>query len=145
MVFTTAMKKGLIVLVLLAGLVYLFWGPSNGTYDAPQVTGDQTEAAAVFNRAVFLEKAADFMPRGMILKTAEGRSDHEVRIIVAEQWNALDYGVRLRFARKLWKTWAKLFPTAAGYTARIVIVDRKGRKLGGSRLLNSSNIWVREM
>ena len=145
MVFTTAMKKGLIVLVLLAGLVYLFWGPRSGTYDAPQVTGDQTEATAEFNRAVFFEKATDFMPRGMILKTAEGRSGHEVRITVTDAWKVLDYGVRLNFARKLWKTWAKLFPTAAGSTARIVIVDGKGRKLGGSRLLNSSNIWVQEM
>ena len=27
---------------------------------------------------------------------------------------------------------------------RIVIVDGKERKLGGSRLLNASDIWVRE-
>ena len=142
------MKKALIALIALMGLVYLFWGGGDdggpGRFDAPAVTGDQAEPVADFNRALFLDKASNFMPRGMILKAARGLSDHEVRITVAERWKTLDQKVRLKLARDMWKTWLKLFPAEAEFRARIIIADQKGRKQGGSRLLNASDIWVRE-
>ncbi len=144
------MKKALIALAVLIGLAYLIWGGGDGgggksgRYDAPSVTGDRAEPAADFNRALFLDKARNLAPRGLILKVARGLSDHAVRITVAEQWKTLDRKVRVKLAQDLWKSWAALFPAGERFQARIVIVDNKDRKLAGSRLLNPSDIWVPE-
>lgn len=136
--------KAVIAGVVLAGLVYLLWGGGASRYDAPRVSGGQTESAAEFNRAFFLEKAQELQPRGMILKAVKGLSDFELRVTMTEKWKALDYEARLKFARAMWEIWEKRFPSATGFKARIVIVDGKERKIGGSRLLNASDIWVRE-
>ncbi len=149
-------KKALIALAVLIGLAYLIWGGGDGgggksgRYDAPSVTGDRAEPAADFNRALFLDKARNLAPRGLILpqvlilKVARGLSDHAVRITVAEQWKTLDRKVRVKLAQDLWKLWATIFPAGERFQARIVIVDNKDRKLAGSRLLNPSDIWVPE-
>ena len=143
-------KKALIALAVLIGLAYLVWGRGDGgggksgRYDAPSVTGDRAEPAADFNRALFLDKARNLKPQGLILKVARGLSDHAVRITVAEQWKTLDRKVRVKLAQDLWKLWATLFPAGERFQARIVIVDNKDRKLAGSRLLNASDIWVPE-
>ena len=144
------MKKALIALAALIGLAYLVWdggdsgGDKSGRYDAPSVTGDRAEPAADFNRALFLDKARNLKPQGLILKVARGLSDHAVRITVAEQWKTLDRRVRVKLAQDLWKLWAAIFPAGERFQARIVMVDNKDRKLAGSRLLNPSDIWVPE-
>jgi nitrogen fixation-related uncharacterized protein len=137
-------KKGVIALAVLGGLAYLFWGGSDGQFDAPRVSAEQTEPVGDFNRALFRDKVGNLEPRGMILKVVRGLSDYELRITMAEKWKALDYKVRIKFARAMWKNWEKLFPAGNRFKARIVVVDSKERKLGGSRLLKSSDIWVRE-
>ena len=145
-------KKALIGIAALLALAYLFWGggETSGRYDAPSVTAGQVEALGDFNRALFLDKARNFksdgkrLPQGMILKVARGLSEHEVRITVAEQWKMLPYGTRSRLAKDLWKLWAALYPDVAQFKARIIIIDKKDRKLAGSRLLKPADVWVPE-
>ncbi len=144
MVTAAGWKKGLVGLIGIGALVYLFSGSDDGTYRAPQVSDSQGESIAQFNRAKYAESLKSMKAGHLVSKVEKGLSDHAVRLTASPRWQALDEVVRLRSARALWDAWAKMHPPNHRYQTRIVIVDEKGAKIGGSRLLDPSKIWVRK-
>ncbi|MCZ6447640.1 MAG: hypothetical protein O6831_05310 [Alphaproteobacteria bacterium] len=137
-------KKGLLGLTAIVALIYLFSGSDQGGYEAPQVTGAQEEPMGQFNRAKYAESLNSIVGGRLVSKVEKGLSDHELLLKVGPRWQGQDEQARLRSARALWAAWAKMYPPRRRYQARIVIVDERGAKIGGSRLLDPSKIWVRK-
>ena len=144
MAITARWKIGLAGLIGIGALVVLFSGSEDGGYLAPQVSDSQGEPIGQFNRAKFADIVKSMKHGRLVLSVDKGLSDHEVRLKTGPRWQAQGEEARLRSARALWKAWAKRYPPSQRYRARIVIVDERGTKIGGSRLLNSAKIWVRK-
>ena len=137
-------KKGLAGLIAIGALVYLFSGSDQTGYEAPQVTGAQEEPMGQFNRARYAGSLNSIKGGRLVSKVEKGLSDHEVRLKASARWQGLDQEARLQSARALWAAWAKMHPRRERHQTRIVIVDERGSKIGGSRLLDPSKIWVRK-
>jgi hypothetical protein len=137
-------KMGLAALAVVAGLAYLVAGSGGSGYVPPQADRVTVEPRADFNRAKFAEAVRALAPGRLIGKIEKGLSDHEVRLTAGPAWEILDAGGRQQAATAFWKAWAELHPENQRYKARIVITDARGAKIGGSRLLDPSKIWVRE-
>jgi hypothetical protein len=141
-------KTGVIALAVVAGLVYLVSGGGGtrggGGYVPPQADRASLEAPADFNRAKFSQTLEALAPKGHIARIEKGLSDHEILLTAGPAWAALNKDARQRAAEAFWKAWAALHPENQRYKARLVIVDARGAKIGGSRLLDPSKIWVRE-
>lgn len=69
-------------------------------------------------------------------------SDNTATITVSNDWHFSHYQVRLQAAQNLWECWAKINSPAEVDTSRIQIVDGNGNRVGGSRMLGGSLIWV---
>ena len=141
-------KTGVIALAAAGGIAYLVSG-GGGTgggsgYEPPRADRAALEPAGDFNRAKFAQSLKTLAPGRLIGRVEKGLSDHEIWLTAGPGWAALDMGARQQAAEALWKTWAELHPENQRYRARIVIVDARGTKIGGSRLLDSSKVWVRE-
>lgn len=134
-----------VVLAALAviGGAYLFSGPGDGTYTPPE-PALEAEPAAQFNRAKFAQDLKAVAAGRLINRIEKGLSDYEVRLTINPAWHDLDQGARLRAAKEMWKAWSGMHAEKLRYKARIVIVDARGSKVGGSRLLNPADIWVRK-
>ncbi len=65
-------------------------------------------------------------------------------LTVDNLWHMKLYQVRLQDAQSLWETWARIASPDNPDSAHIVIVDLRGNKVGGSRVLAGSLIWVQE-
>ena len=137
-------KKGLACLVCIGALIYLFSGSDDDGYRAPEVSGAQEEPMGQFNRAKYAGSLNSIRGGNLVSKVEKGLSDHEVRLKASARWQGLDEEARLRSARALWEAWAKMHPPRERFQTRIVIVDERGAKIGGSRLLDPSKIWVRK-
>jgi hypothetical protein len=137
-------KTGLIALAVMAGLAYLVSGGGGDSYVPPQANRVAVEPPADFNRAKFAETVKALAPERQIIRIERGLSDHEILLTAGPAWAALDAGARQKAAEALWKAWAALHPENLRYKARLVIVDARGAKIGGSRLLDPSKIWVRK-
>ncbi|MEE8284414.1 MAG: hypothetical protein V3R63_05455 [Alphaproteobacteria bacterium] len=137
-------KKGLLGLIAIGALVTLFSGSDDGGYRAPRVTDTQEEPMGQFNRAKYAESLHSIQGGRLVSKVEKGLSDHELLLKVGPRWQGQGEQARLRSARALWAAWAKMYPPRRRYQARIVIVDERGAKIGGSRLLDPSKIWVRK-
>jgi hypothetical protein len=137
-------KKGLLCLIGVGALVYLFSGSDSGTYRAPQALDSQEEPIAEFNRAKYAESLKSMKGGHLITKIETGLSEFEIRLQAGARWQALGEAARLRSARVFWEAWAKIHPPNQRFKSRIVIVDKRGTKIGGSRLLDPSKIWVRK-
>jgi hypothetical protein len=144
MAIAVGWKKGLVCLIGVGALVYLFSGSDDGTYRAPQVADSQEEPIADFYRAKYADSLKTMKAGHLISKVEKGLSGHEVRLQAGPRWQPLGHAERLRSARALWEAWAKMHPHNQRYKTRIVIVDERGTKIGGSRLLDPSKIWVRK-
>lgn len=70
--------------------------------------------------------------------------DHEIRIVVVNRWHLQPRPVRVHAARLLWQTWAKIHTAEDLDQSRIVLLDRSGNEVGGSRASAGSTIWVKE-
>jgi len=145
---TIGWKTGVIALAVLAGLAYLVsggGGTSGGSgYVPPQSDRRTLEAPADFNRAKFAQTLKTLPPGRLVSRVEKGLSDQEILVTAGPGWDALDGAARQQAAEALWKTWAELHPENLRYKARLVIVDARGTKIGGSRLLDPSKIWVRK-
>lgn len=137
-------KMGLLGLIAIGALITLFSGSDDGGYRAPQVTDSQEEPIGQFNRAKYVESLHSIAGGRLVSKVEKGLSDHELLLKVGPRWQGQGEQARLRSARALWAAWAKMYPPRRRYQARIVIVDERGAKIGGSRLLDPSKIWVRK-
>ncbi|MFB3054968.1 MAG: hypothetical protein ACE1ZY_06555 [Alphaproteobacteria bacterium] len=137
-------KMGLLGLIAIGALITLFSGSDDGGYRAPQVTDSQEEPIGQFNRAKYVESLHSIAGGHLVSKVEKGLSDHELLLKVGPRWQGQGEQARLRSARALWAAWAKMYPPRRRYQARIVIVDERGAKIGGSRLLDPSKIWVRK-
>ena len=137
-------KKGLAGLVCIGALIYLFSGSDDDGYRAPQVSASQEEPMGQFNRAKFAGSLNSIKGGNLVSKVEKGLSDREVRLKASAHWQGLDEAARLRSARALWEAWAKMHPPRERFQIRIVIVDERGDKIGGSRLLDPSKMWVRK-
>ncbi|MCZ6495337.1 MAG: hypothetical protein O6924_04075 [Alphaproteobacteria bacterium] len=137
-------KMGLLGLIAIGALITLFSGSDDGGYRAPQVTDSQEEPIGQFNRAKYVESLHSIAGGRLVSKVEKGLSDHELLLKVGPRWQDQGEQARLRSARALWAAWAKMYPPRRRYQARIVIVDERGAKIGGSRLLDPSKIWVRK-
>ncbi len=140
-------KMGLGVLICIVALAYLLTGDGDvggGGYRAPDVVANQDEPIAQFNRAKYADNLKITDAGRKVVKIEKGLSDFAIRLETSRRWQAQSEKTRLKSARALWKAWAELFPPPLRYKARIVIVDDKGTKIGGSRMLNTSEIWVRK-
>lgn len=137
-------KFWLACLIGIGALIYLFPKSDGGTYRAPQAVDGREEPAAGFNRAKYAEILKSTEIGRLIMKVEKGLSSHEILLTAGPRWRALGEAVRLRSARVLWDSWAELHPPGQRYKARIVILDENGAKIGGSRLLDPSQIWVRK-
>jgi len=137
-------KMGLLGLIAIGALITLFSGSDDGGYRAPQVTDSQEEPIGQFNRAKYVESLHSIAGGRLVSKVEKGLSDHELLLKVSPRWQGQGEQARLRSARALWAAWAKMYPPRRRYQARIVIVDERGAKIGGSRLLDPSKIWVRK-
>ncbi len=144
MALAAGWKKGLLALIAIGALVTLFSGSDDGGYRAPRVTDTQQEPMGQFNRAKYAESLNSIQGGRLVSKVEKGLSDHEVRLKASPRWQGLDEAARLQSARALWEAWAKMHPLRERFQTRIVIVDERGAKIGGSRLLDPSKIWVRK-
>ncbi len=137
-------KKGLAALVCIGALIYLFSGSDDDGFRAPQVSVSQEEPVGQFNRAKYAGSLNSIKGGNLLSKVEKGLSDHEVRLKASPRWQSQDEVARLQSARALWAAWAKMHPLRERFQTRIVIVDERGAKIGGSRLLDPSKIWVRK-
>lgn len=137
-------KKGLLGLLVIGAVIYLFSGTDGGTYRPPQATDSRKEPMADFNRAKYADSLKSIKEGHLITKVETGLSEFEIRLQAGRRWQALGHAERLRSARALWEAWAKIHPPNQRFKARIVIVDERDAKIGGSRLLDPSKIWVRK-
>jgi len=137
-------KIGLIGLIVIAAVIYLFSGPDSGGYRPPQISSNQGVPDGGFYRAKYKDSLKSMKIGRWVAKVEKGLSDHEVRLQAAPLWLALGETARLRSARSLWNAWMKIHPPSESFRTRIVIVDERGTKIGGSRLLDPSKIWVRK-
>ena len=140
------LKLALLGLIGIGALVYVFAGSDSDerAYRTPSVADSRQEPIAEFNRAKYADGLQALKGGAMISKIEKGLSDHGIRLTASRRWQAQGEQARLQSARALWKAWAKLYPPDQRYRARIVIVDERGSKIGGSRLLNAAKIWVRK-
>ncbi len=128
-----------------AGLViFTLWGSGRDPYEAPRSQQSKAEIKPGFERKIFVERVKSLKAGGVILRVTKGLSENEIRITVAKDWHILEYEVRLKLAQALWKMWAKILPPHFRDQARITLVDETENKVGGSRLLGPSRIWVRD-
>lgn len=65
-------------------------------------------------------------------------------LTVTNTWHFLPYQMRLQQAQVLWEGWATLHSPSKPDSARIILVDRNGNKVGGSRVWGGSLIWVQD-
>jgi len=137
-------KKGILCLIGVGALVYLFSGSDGGSYRTPQVTEGRGEPITDFNRAKYADSLKSMKGGHLITKVETGLSEFEIRLQAGARWQAFGEAARLRSARALWDAWAKIHPTDQRFKTRIVIVDERGTKIGGSRLLDPSKIWVQK-
>lgn len=137
-------KKALLALIACAVVVYALWDPGRDPYQAPQSLAPKVELDPGYERKLFASEVKAMKADGVIVGVSKGLSDIEVRITVNQYWHILDYEVRLKLAQNLWKMWAKLLPPGDRNQVRITIADQTGNKVGGSRLLGPSRIWVRD-
>ncbi len=80
----------------------------------------------------------------LVLSVARGLDDYEVRITVSISWHYFPYQVRLDAAQNLWNIWAAIRSPSDPDRARIELVSLNGNKVGGSRWLAGSLIWVQK-
>lgn len=125
-------------------MIFVLWGSGRDPYQAPRNQQPQAEFKPGFEREIFIERVKSLKADGVILRVTKGLSEKEVRITLHKDWNFLEYEVRLKLAQDLWKMWATILPPHSRDQARITLVDEKDVKLGGSRLLGPSRIWVRD-
>ncbi len=125
-------------------VIYVLWGSGRDPYETPQTQQPTIEIKSGFERKIFAERVKSLKADGVILRVTKGLSENEVRITLAKDWNILEYEVRLKLAQDLWKMWSNIVPPHFREQARITLVDENDVKLGGSRLLGPSRIWVRD-
>lgn len=80
----------------------------------------------------------------ILLRVERGLSEFEAQVTVAEAWNRLDYNLRLETGKLIQQAWAEILPKHARDRARVIIVNKQGRKIGGSRMLNVADIWIKK-
>lgn len=141
---TERTKKGLVALMVIGFVIFVMWDPGTSTYQAPRTSQAPIEIDPGLERKIFAERVKSLKADGVILRVTKGLSDNEVRITLAKDWHILEYEVRLKLAQDLWKMWSKILPPHSRDQARITLVDERDIKLGGSRLLGPSRIWVRD-
>lgn len=125
-------------------LAYAVFGGGGSGYVPPETNRATVEPQGDFNRAKFIEALKALAPARVIARVERGLSDHEALVTAGPGWAALDADAQLETAKAMWKAWADLHPETLRYKVRIVILDSRGSKIGGSRLLDPSKIWVRE-
>lgn len=80
----------------------------------------------------------------LVLKVTRGLDDNEAKITVSNSWHFFPYQVRLEAAQNLWKIWASICSPSDPDKARIELVSINGNKVGGSRWLAGSLIYVQK-
>ncbi|MBT5114359.1 MAG: hypothetical protein HOM28_10975 [Rhodospirillales bacterium] len=135
-----------ITLAVLAvgGGYYMFSEPAHQDVKPPAAISSPIESPADFRRGKLRTAIKTIVLDGSVLSIKRGISDYEARISVGKDWHDLAYDIRLGMGRQIWKKWSQSFPPHARDRARIVIVNEKGRKVGGSRMLGAFDIWVRK-
>ncbi|MEE8516450.1 MAG: hypothetical protein V3T02_07420, partial [Alphaproteobacteria bacterium] len=123
---------------------FILWGTGRDPYEAPRTQQPPIVINPSYEREIFAERVKSLKVGGVILRVTKGLSENEVRITVAKDWHILEYEVRLKLAQELWKIWAKTVPPHFRNQARITLADEHDTKVGGSRLLGPSRIWVRD-
>ncbi len=141
---SAARKKWLVALIAVGLVIFALWGSGRDPYEAPRTQQPQAEIRPGFEREIFAERMKSLKAGGVILRVTKGLSENEVRITVAKDWHILDYEVRLKLAQDLWKMWSEILPAHVRDQARITLADETDTKVGGSRLLGPSRIWVRD-
>jgi hypothetical protein len=71
-----------------------------------------------------------------------GDETWEATLTVQNLWHLRHKQLRLQDAQTLWEVWARIASPNNLDSARIVIVDQNGNKVGGSRVWGGSLIWV---
>lgn len=138
-------KGAVIALAATVVLAYAVFGGGGGSgYVPPETNRATVEPQGDFNRAKFLEALKSLAPGRIVDRVEKGLSDHEALVTAGPGWAALDAEARQTMAEAMWKAWADLHPETLRYKTRIVILDSRGGKIGGSRLLDPSKIWVRQ-
>ncbi len=139
-------KKAVLALIACAVVIYALWDPGQdpSQYQAPGTPEPQIELDPGYEREIFARQVKAMKADGVIVGVSKGLSDNEVRITVNKDWHILEYEVRLKLAQDLWKMWAKILPPQLRIQARITLADETDTKVGGSRLLGPSRIWVRD-
>ncbi len=144
MQLSAGQKKALLALIAVGLVIFTFWGSGRDPYEAPRSQEPKIEIKPDYEREIFIERMKSLKADGVILRVTKGLSDKEVRITVAKDWHILEFEVRLKLAQDLWKMWSKILPPHSRDQARITLVDETETKVGGSRLLGPSRIWVRD-
>lgn len=87
----------------------------------------------------------------LLNEAGAGSLIHEIKtdgynatITVANGWHYMVYQERLQSAQNLWKIWATLSDPPEYDHAFISITDYNGNRVGGSRWLAGSLIWVKK-
>lgn len=82
-------------------------------------------------------------PDALLIDKVQAKDD-TVILTVTNYWHVMHYQNRLQAAQNLWAGWAKLKSPREPDRARLSLVDFNGNKVGGSRFLAGSLIWVQE-
>lgn len=72
------------------------------------------------------------------------QSGDSLTIVVANAWHYQPYQLRLQAAQNLWETWARIRSPNDPDKARLDLTDQNGNRVGGSRWLAGSLIWVKK-
>lgn len=81
---------------------------------------------------------------GSAVMHSVAREGETLTITMANGWHLSGYEARLRSAKALWVTWARIVSPGDLDSARIRLVDFSGTEVGGSRVLAGSLIWVQK-
>jgi hypothetical protein len=96
--------------------------------------GDSADLAAFM-------KAMD-IPNSILLHASQ--SGDRLTVFVGNDWHYQPYQTRLQISQNLWGKWASIHSPNDLDISRLKVTDANGNKVGGSRFLAGSLIWVKK-
>lgn len=120
-------------------------GPRMVKEDAASMTKEEADARATELSKSLLSKLKARSAGESIFKSVRVRgigSTWEATIVVDNAWTNESYDDRLELAKAIWQTWYPIANPSEPDKAPIAIEASSGRKVGGSRTLGGSLIWV---
>ncbi len=147
--------KGLAVAVVLMGvftLVHIIFDNGKATTAPPPAPQQASQAAKPSvesssfeaERKEFIDVLVDSDLVSIVKRVDKGFSDNQLAITVYNNWHYEPHQIRKQAGEMLWEIWARIHSPDDVDKARISILDLNGNKVGGSRFIAGSMIWMDE-